>query len=84
MLSPNELNLLYNVIADENKTFENLAANFQKSFPKSDQFKVGVTLWFLLKDNVKIIKINFYNILISYLISRKDWHRSIYFMRCIA
>ncbi len=57
MLSPNELNLLYNVISDENKTFENLAANFQKSFPKSDQFKVGVTLWFLLKDNVKIINI---------------------------
>lgn len=52
MLSPNELSLLYNIISDENKTFENIAGNFQKLFPKSDQFKVGVTLWFLLKDNV--------------------------------
>lgn len=52
MLSPNELGLLYNIISDENKTFELIAANFQKSFPKSDQFKVGVTIWFLLKDNL--------------------------------
>ncbi len=52
MLSPNELGLLYNIISDENKTFEVIAASFQKSFPKSDQFKVGVTLWFLLKDNL--------------------------------
>jgi hypothetical protein len=52
MLSPNELNILYNQISDETKTFESIAANFQKSFTKSDQFKVGVTLWFLLKDNV--------------------------------
>jgi hypothetical protein len=52
MLSPNELNLLYNIISDENKTFEVIASNFQKSFSKSEQFKVGVTLWFLLKDNV--------------------------------
>ena len=56
MLNQNELTLLYNVISDENKTFENIAMNFQKSFAKSDQFKVGVTLWFLLKDDV-IIKI---------------------------
>jgi hypothetical protein len=60
MLSSNELNLLYNIISDEHKTFEVIAANFQKSFPKSDQFKVGVTLWFLLKDNVnKFILISF-------------------------
>jgi hypothetical protein len=52
MLSTNELNLLYNVISDENKTFENISANFQKSFTKSDQFKAGITLWYLIKDNV--------------------------------
>ena len=52
MLSANELGLLYNILSDETRTFEVIAANFQKSFPKSDQFKVGVTLWFLLKDNV--------------------------------
>ncbi len=52
MLSPNELGLLYSILSDETRTFEVIAANFQKSFPKTDQFKVGVTLWFLLKDNV--------------------------------
>jgi hypothetical protein len=52
MLSPNELGNLFGVISDETKTFEVIAANFQKTFNKSDQFKVGVTLWFLLKDNV--------------------------------
>lgn len=61
MLSPNELSSLYNIISDEHKTFEVIAANFQKTFSKSDQFKVGVTLWFLLKDNVKLLyKIHFY------------------------
>lgn len=44
--------MLYNVISDESKTFEIIATDFQKSFSKSDQFKVGVTLWFLIKDNV--------------------------------
>jgi hypothetical protein len=52
MLTPNELNLLYTTISEENKTFEKLALDFQKLFSKSDQFKVGVTLWFLLKDNL--------------------------------
>ncbi len=52
MLSHNELNLLYTTISDDNKTFETIAMNFQKLFPKSDQFKVGVTLWFILKDNL--------------------------------
>jgi hypothetical protein len=52
MLTPNELSLLYNTISDENKTFERIAGDFQKLFPKSDQFKIGVTLWFLLKDNL--------------------------------
>ena len=46
------------MISDETKTFELIAANFQKTFNKADQFKVGVTLWFLLKDNVIQIIIN--------------------------
>jgi hypothetical protein len=52
MLSQNELGLLYDIISDESKTFENIANNFQKTFVSSDQFKVGITLWYLLKDNV--------------------------------
>jgi hypothetical protein len=54
MLSQTELSLLYEIIQDESKTFENIASNFQKSFQKAEQFKVGITLWFLIKDNVEI------------------------------
>jgi len=56
MLNSNELSSLYQIISDENKSFENIAGNFQKNFQKSDQFKVGITLWFLLKDNVRFFQ----------------------------
>jgi hypothetical protein len=58
MLSQNELSILYNIISDETRTFEAIASTFQKSFAKSDQFKVGVTIWFLLKDNVSVFIVN--------------------------
>lgn len=51
MLSPNDLQTLYQIISDENKTFENTAEEFQKHFEKIDQFKVGITLWFIIKEN---------------------------------
>ena len=52
MLSPSELTTLYNIISDETKSFEIISNTFQKTYSKSEQFKVGVTLWFLLKDNL--------------------------------
>jgi hypothetical protein len=52
MLSPNELSTLYTIISDDSKTFEIIAQNFQKSYGKLEQFKVGITLWFLLKENL--------------------------------
>ena len=52
MLSQNELTNLYNIISDELKTFENISNSFQKIYIKSEQFKIGVILWFLLKDNL--------------------------------
>jgi len=52
MLSQSELTNLYNIISDELKTFENISNSFQKIYNKSEQFKIGVTLWFLLKDNL--------------------------------
>ena len=53
MLSTNELSILNSIIYDENKTFESILQTFQKSFVKIEHFKVGVTLIFLIKDNVK-------------------------------
>ena len=52
MLSPNELSTLYTIISDDSKTFEIIAQNFQKFYGKLEQFKVGITLWFLLKENL--------------------------------
>jgi hypothetical protein len=52
MLSPSELTTLYTIISDETKSFEIISNIFQKTYSKSEQFKVGVTLWFLIKDNL--------------------------------
>ena len=43
---------LYTIISDETKSFEIISNIFQKTYSKSEQFKVGVTLWFLIKDNL--------------------------------
>ena len=52
MLSPSELTSLYNLISDESKILNDISNSFQKIYPKSEQFKIGVTLWFLIKDNL--------------------------------
>jgi len=52
MLSQEELSTLYTIISDDNKTFEQIGSAFQKSFLKHDQFKVGIAIWFLLKDDL--------------------------------
>jgi hypothetical protein len=63
MLNTNELSNLYTIISDENKTFESILLSFQKSFMKIEQFKVGVSLIFLIKDNVsKCFIINIYSL----------------------
>lgn len=52
MLSPSELSSLYSIISDETKTFEAIAGSFQKTYSRTDQFKVGVTIWYLIKENL--------------------------------
>ena len=52
MLSQNELSTLNDIISDDSKTFESIADNFQKTFTKLDQFKVGLGLWILIKENL--------------------------------
>ena len=44
MLSPSELTSLYNIISDDGKTLQNISDIFHKTYPKSEQFKLGVTL----------------------------------------
>ena len=51
MLSSQELSSLYQIISDDNQTFESISESFTKSF-KSNQLKAGTALSILLKDNV--------------------------------
>ena len=64
MLSPSELTSLFNLISDDSKTFENIINVFEKTYSKSDEFKIGITLWFLIKDNL----LNLSQTIISFLI----------------
>ena len=52
MLSQNELSTLHQIISDDSKTFESIADNFQQSFKKLEQFKVGLSLWIMIKENL--------------------------------
>lgn len=52
MLNQEDLKNLYNIISDENKSFETIGNIFQKTYQKHDQFKVGVSLWYLIKDGL--------------------------------
>ncbi len=52
MLLQGYLPFLYQIISDESKTFDEVASSFQKTYNKPAQFKVGATMWFLIKDNI--------------------------------
>ena len=52
MLSSNELSTLYEIISDENKTFESINNSLQESFKEKDFIKISTTLSILLKDNL--------------------------------
>ena len=52
MISQNDLSKLNQIISDDTKTFEYIASTFQKTFNKLDQFKIGLTLWVKIKENL--------------------------------
>lgn len=52
MLSPHELETLLNLLKESGKSFESIAQTFYKSFPKSEQFKVGCVICMLLQDQL--------------------------------
>ena len=52
MLSPQDLSSLYQIISDDNHTFESISETFNKHFDKSNQLKAGTVLSILLKDNL--------------------------------
>ena len=64
MLSQSDLSLLYQIISDNSQTFEKISESFQQNFKKENHAKVGITILFLLKDNL----LNIHQRIISYYI----------------
>ena len=52
MLNQSELGTLHQIVSDDTKTFESIAQSFQNSFEKFEQFKVGLCLWIMIKQNL--------------------------------
>lgn len=52
MLSSNELSNLYQIISDENQTFESISHSFEETFKEIDHMKVIISLYILIKDNL--------------------------------
>jgi len=52
MLSTKDLTTLLNLLGEEEKPFETLATTFHRTFNKTDHFKVGCAINFLLEDSL--------------------------------
>ena len=52
MLTQAELATLHSIVSDDTKTFESIAQSFQDAFEKFEQFKVGLSLWIMIKQNL--------------------------------
>jgi len=52
MLNQSELATLHQIVSDDTKTFESIAQLFQEKFEKFEQFKVGLSLWIMIKQNL--------------------------------
>ena len=72
MLSSNELSKLYNIISDENQTFEKISLSFSESFNKSDYLKIAISLCILIKDSLLNIHQKIISFYILYCIKKSD------------
>lgn len=52
MLSTKDLTTLLNLLGEEEKSFETLATTFNRTFNKTDLFKVGCAIYYMLEDNL--------------------------------
>jgi hypothetical protein len=52
MLSTKDLTTLLNLLGEDEKPFETLATTFHRTFNKTDHFKVGCAINFLLEDSL--------------------------------
>ena len=72
MISQKELSLLYQILSDDNQTFEKISESFENNFPKESYSKIGTTLSILLKDKLLNIHQRIISYYILYDISKKE------------
>ena len=72
MLTQKEISLLYQIISEDNQTFEKISEKFYNNFKEENHSKVGTTLLFLLKDNILNIQQRIISYYILYEISKNE------------
>ena len=71
MLSPNELSKLYEIISDENQTFESISRSYEESFKNIDRLRIALSLYILIKDNLLNVTQRLISFYIIYLMKTK-------------
>ena len=71
MLSPNELSKLYEIISDENQTFESISRSYEESFKNIDRLRIALSLCILIKDNLLNVTQRLISFYIIYLMKSK-------------
>ena len=70
MLSPNELSKLYEIISDENQTFESISRSFEESFKEVDKLRMALSLSILINDNLLNITQRLISFYLIYLMTK--------------
>ena len=71
MLSPNELSKVYEIISDENQTFESISRSYEESFKNIDRLRIALSLCILIKDNLLNVTQRLISFYIIYLMKSK-------------
>ena len=71
MLSPNELSKVYEIISDENQTFESISRSYEESFKNIDRLRIALSLCILIKDNLLNVTQRLISFYIIYLMKTK-------------
>ena len=71
MLSPNELSKIFNIISDDNQTFESISRSYEESFKNIDRLRIALSLCILIKDNLLNVTQRLISFYIIYLMKSK-------------
>ena len=71
MLSPNELSKIFNIISDENQTFESISRSYEESFKNIDQLRIALSLCILIKDNLLNVSQRLISFYLIYFMKKK-------------